>query len=205
MNFSAIKDEARSLLGNRSLTQISDARIGLWVNNSQVEIMTALQFFENEKRAYTTMVLAQGLYQLPAACLAIYDLRDDTLKRKIRRSHYRKFDNIDSSQAGAPTHYIRFGGCIQISPIPDASNLNVMYLRYCVEPTPMTLDADEPTLSIIWHEAMLFGTVSRGWYALGEMQRYLAAKNEFLALIRSRQDETGMEENDEEFGIELAR
>lgn len=205
MDFGTIKDEARLLLGNRSTSQISDARLGLWVNNSQIEIMTALQFFENEKRAYTTMVLAQELYSLPTACLAIYDLRDNTLKRKIRRSHYRKFDNIDSAQAGAPTHYIRFGGCIQITPVPDASNLNTMYLRYCVEPTAMSLSADEPTLSVMWHEAIMFGAIYRGWYALGEMQRYLAAKNEFLAIVRSRQDEAGMEESDEEFGIELAR
>lgn len=204
MNFGAIKEEARLLLGNRSTDQVSPTRLGLWTNNSQIEIMTAIQFFENEKRVYTTLVLGQVLYQLPSDCLAIYDLRDNTLGRKIKRSHYRKFDNL-SSTTGAPTHYIRFGGYFQINSTPTASDLNTIYLRYCVTPTAMALDTDSPSISVIWHEAILFGAVYRGWYALGEMQRYLAAKNEFLAIVRSRQDEMGMEESDEDFGIELAR
>jgi len=204
VNFSAIKDEARRLLGNRSVAQVSATRLGLWTNNSQIEIMTAIQLFENEKRVSTTLVLSQVLYQLPTGCLAIYDIRDHTLGRKIKRSHYRKFDNL-SSTSGAPTHYVRFSNYIQFNNTPDSANLNTIYLRYCVTPTAMSADSDNPTISVIWHEALLFGAVYRGWYALGEMQRYLAAKNEFLAIVRSRQDEMGIEESDEDFGIELAR
>jgi hypothetical protein len=202
MNFGVIKGEARLLLGNRSIEQISDSRMGLWTNNSQIEILGALQFFENEKRLMTPMVVGQEIYSLPTDCLAIYDLRDNTTGRKIRRSHYRKFDNLPS-MSGVPTHYIRFGRRIQLNTTP--SSANVMYLRYCVTPTPMVLDVDNPSLSVIWHEAIMFGTIYRGWYALGEMQRYLAAKNEFLAIVRSRQDEAAMEESDEDFGIELLK
>jgi hypothetical protein len=201
MTLAELLTELRSNLGNVSTDAISDDRLTLWLNNCQIELLSAFQFFQNEKKVTTTMVVDQAEYQLPSDCLAIYDLRDNTVKRKIRRTHYRKIDNVDYTISGDPTHYIRFGNYIQLIPVPDSAN--TMMLRYCVTPIAMSGSSDTPTVPVPWHEALLLGAEVRGWRALGEYKRAAIAKNEYISLVRSRAAEWEIEDSDEEFGIEM--
>jgi len=198
-----MRSEIKLNLGNRSTDVIPDSRYDRWLNLTEIEIISAFQFFQAEKRVTTTMVVGQALYQLPSDLLAIYDLRDNTVKRKIRRSHYRKFDNIDYDVAGDPTHYIRFGNYIQLTPVPTSAN--TLQLRYCKNINKMVNDTDTPTLPAPWHEAIMLGAEARGWRALGELKKWAIIKNEYLALVRSRNAEWEIEEGDEEFAIELMR
>jgi hypothetical protein len=200
---SEMRDEIKLNLGNRSTDVIPNSRYDLWLNLTEIEIISAFQFFQVEKRVTTTMVVGQSLYQLPSDLLAIYALRDSTIKRKIRRSHYRKFDNIDYDVSGDPTHYIRFGNYVQLTPVP--SSANTLQLRYCKNINKMVDDTDTPTLPAPWHEAIMLGAEARGWRALGELKKWAIIKNEYLALVRSRNAEWEIEEGDEEFSIELAR
>ena len=203
MNLSELRSELKLNLGNRSTTAIASTRYDLWLNNTQIELASAFQFFELEKTVTTSMVIGQSRYALPSDCLAIYSLRDTTKKRKLKRSHYRKFDNIDLTTSADPSHYIRFGSYIELTPLPNA--INTLQLRYCKTLTSMSSDSDVPSISIPWHEAILLGAEMRGWKALGEVQRRLDTKNEYLSLIRSRKSEWEIEDSDEEFGIELMR
>ena len=203
MNLGELRSELKLSLGNRSAVAIANSRYDLWLNNTQIELASAFQFFQIEKKVTASMVIAQSHYALPSDLLAIYDLRDNTVKRKIRRSHYRKFDNLDLSTTGDPTHYVRFGDYFELTPIPKATN--TMQLRYCKTLTAMTNDSDNPTLPQPWHEIILLGAEARGWKSLGEIKRRLDAKNEYLALTRSRQSEWEIEDSDEEFGVELIR
>jgi len=203
MTLRQILDELRLNLGKISSATVSDDRMKVWVNNCQIELLTAFQFFQNEKKVKTAMVIGQAEYSLPKDCIAIYDLRDNSAKRKIRRTHYRKIDNVDFSVSGAPTHYIRFGNYIQLIPVPDATN--ELMLRYCVSPSALSSDDDVPVVPVTWHEAILLGAESRGWRSLGEYKRAAIVKNEYISLVRSRAAEWEIEESDEEFGIELVR
>jgi len=198
MNLGDMRGELILLLGNRS--DLLNARYNLWINNCQIELASALQFFQSEKKVTTTMVVGQSEYTLPSECIAIYDLTDTTAMSKIKRTHYRKTDNTNLTQTGTATHYIRFGNYIQIFPIPDAAN--TMQLRYCVSMTAMSGDADIPTLPQPWHEVIMLGAEWRGWRALGEYQRAALAKNEYIAMVRSKQSEYEIEDSDEEFGVE---
>lgn len=202
LTLSEIRSEVKLNLGNRSTDVIADARYNLWINLTELELASAFQFFQLEKVATTTMVAGQAVYQLPSDLLAIYSLSDTTAKRKLRRSHYRKFDNIDTTVSGDPTHYIRFGSYIQLVPVP--AQANVLQLRYCKIFNKMVNDNDAPTIPPPWHECLILGAESRGWRALGEYQRAALVKNEYIALVRSKQSEFEMEESDEEFAIELA-
>jgi len=201
MTLGEILTELRANLGGVSTDAITDSRMTTWVNNCQIELLSAFQFFQNEKKVTTTMVVDQAEYQLPTDCLAIYDLRDNTIKRKIRRTHYRKIDNIDYTVSGDPTHYIRFGGYMQLVPVPDSAN--TLMLRYCVTPTAMSESSDTPTVPVPWHEALLLGAETRGWKALGEYKRAAIVKNEYISLVRSRAAEWEIEDSDEEFGFEV--
>lgn len=190
--------ELQSLLGNR--TDIATTRYYTWLTNSQNELAYGLRLFEIEKKVTAAMVVGTALYSLPSDCVAIFHLRDDTEKRTIRRSHYRKFDNIDSAASGNPTHYIRFGSNIQLTPVPSAAN--TMALRY--GKTINAISASyEPTLTAMWHEVILLGAEQRGWKALGEYQRTAMCKSEQMAMIRSRRSEEEMEEEDDDFGMEV--
>ncbi len=107
MNLGELDAELKLLLGNR--TDITVARRYLWINNAQKELAYAFPFFQNADKVSTAMVVAQSEYALPDNCVAIYSIRDVTLKRKIARTSFRKFDNIDALKSGNPTHYTRYG------------------------------------------------------------------------------------------------
>lgn len=201
MNLGDIDDELNSILGSRS--SVSSSRRYLWINLAQKELAYAFPFFQNAEKKTFSMVVSQAEYALPSDCVAIYSLRDTTLKRKISRSSFRKFDNIDVAQSGDPTHYIRFGNFIELTPVPDSANGGL--LRYGKTISSMTDRSDVPTLPDPWHEVILLGAEYRAWRALKEMQQMAIVKNEYLQLLRSREPEWEQEESDEEWGAEVYR
>ncbi len=201
MNLGEIDDELRLLLGNR--TDVDATRRYLWINNAQRELAYAFPYFQNADKVTTAMVVAQSEYALPSNCVAIYSIRDVTLKRKITRSSFRKFDNIDALQSGNPTHYCRFGNWFELTPVPSAANS--MLLRFGKSIVAMTNRSDTPTLPDPWHEVVLLGAEVRGWRALRMLDQMAIVKNEYLQLLRSREPEWEQEESDEEWGIEVVR
>jgi hypothetical protein len=203
MNLGDLDDELKLLLGNRSDTAITAARRYLWLNNAQKELAYAFPFFQNADKVSTSMVIGQSEYALPENCVAIYSIRDVTLKRKIARSSFRKFDNIDALQSGNPTHYCRFGNWFELTPVPSAAN--TMLLRFGKEIVSMSNRVDNPTLPDPWHEVVLLGAEVRGWRALRQLDQMAIVKNEYLQLLRSREPEWEQEEADEEWGVEVVR
>ena len=201
MNLGSLDDELVALVGNR--TDITSARRYLWLNNAQKELAYAFPYFQNADKVTTPMVIAQSSYALPLNCVAIYSIRDITLKRKIMRSSFRKFDNIDALQSGNPTHYCRFGNQFELTPVPSAANS--MLLRFGKSITSMSNPTDEPTLPDPWHEVILLGAEARAWRALRMLDQMAIVKNEYLQLLRSREPEWEIEESDEEFGLEVVR
>jgi hypothetical protein len=201
MNLGDIRGEVKSNLGNRSSVAIPDTRYNLWINNSQIEIASAFQFFDTEKWSSRNTVIGSIAYALPTDCLAIYSLRDNTNARKIIRTGYRKLDNIDFATTGTPTRYIRYKNNIMFNYTPNA--IIQLYLRYCVVLTAMVDDIDVPTIQQPWHECIQLGAEYRGWKSVGEVKKSIAAKNEYIAMVRSRNSEWEIEDSDEEFGMEV--
>lgn len=204
MNLGQIDDELVALLGNR--TDLTESRRYLWINNSQKELAYAFPYFQNATKINISMVVAQSSYDLSIlapSCIAIYSLRNSTLKRRISRTSFRKFDSIDALQSGDPTHYCRFGNTIELTPVPIATN--TMVLRYGKKITDMSTPNDVPTLPDPWHEVILLGAEIRGLRALKQFDQMAIVKNEYLQLLRSREPEWEQEESDEEWGIEVIR
>jgi hypothetical protein len=201
MNLGEIDDELVALLGNRA--DITSTRRYLWINNAQRELAYAFPYFQNADKKTSVMVVGQAEYQLPSDCVAIFSIRDVTLKRKLTRTSFRKFDNIDCLQSGDPTHYIRFGSYIELTPVP--SSANSMLMRFGKKIVPMGNRSDEPTIPDPWHEVILLGAEVRGWRALKEMTQMALTKNEYLQLLRSREPEWEQEEADEDWGVEVVR
>jgi len=201
MNLGQIDDELVALLGNR--TDLTESRRYLWINNAQKELAYAFPYFQNADKATTVMIVSQSEYALPDNCVAIYSLRDVTLKRRISRSSFRKFDNIDALQLGDPTHYIRFEDHFELTPVPIRTN--TMLLRYGKTILDMSIRADIPILPDPWHEVILLGSEIRGLRALKQFDQMAVVKNEYLQLLRSREPEWEQEESDEEWGIEVVR
>jgi hypothetical protein len=204
MNLGAVKEEVISNLGNR--TDILPARYILWINNTETELASAFPFFQNANKGTFVLVIGTSTYSLTTAFadfLALYSVKDMTMKRRIRRSGFRKFDNIDETISGDPAYYIRYGDTIQFNVVP--AHANTIQCRYGKVLTPMAGDTDTPTITLPWHEALILGATLRGWRSLKQYDEMAIWKNEYLAFVRSREAEWETEEWDEEFGVELAR
>jgi len=206
VNLKDIRDEVKSNLGNRSTSVISDTRVNLWINLTEVELASAFPFFQNATKGTKVFTIGTADYTLTTlftTFLSIYSVKDVTLKRRIKRAGFRKFDNIDETLTGDPTHYIRYGDTIQFVPVP--SHANTWQLRYGKIITAMSGDNDNPTIPTPWHEALILGGIMRGLKAVKELQEMAVWKSEYLAFVRSREAEWETEEWDEEFGAELMR
>jgi hypothetical protein len=204
LNLGEIRSEVKSNLGNRA--DITDARYNLWINLTETELASAFPFFQNATKGTWVLTVGTATYSLTSKLtdfLALYSVKDMTVKRRIKRTGFRKIDNIDETLTGDPTHYIRFGDTIQFVPVPSAAN--TVQCRYGKTLTAMSGDNDTPTITLPWHEALVLGATLRGWRALKQYEEMALWKNEYLGFVRSREAEWETEEWDEEFGLELMR
>jgi len=206
MTLDDMRSELILLLGNRSTSIIPLTRYNLWLNNAQREIVGAVEVPEASTTATTAQVSGTALYDVDSTIMVLYGVRCEHNNRLLTPTNYRKLYNTDIDSSGDPTHWMREGTQFRVYPVPSFSSGSRNFTQRGAEVlTPMSATTDVPTLSEVWHECILLGGEYRGWRALREYQRYIAAKNEFLSMVRSRRTEDMIEDEHSDFGIQIRR
>ena len=205
MTSEEMKDELVLLLGNRSSNVIADTRYYLWLSSAQKEICGVVEVPELVTTGDVDQEDDTATYDIPSEITLIYGIKCNHNNRLLRPSGYRKLYNVDLTSSGDPTHWMREGSQFRAYPVPAfSSGTRTFTVRGVGVLTDMSASV-EPTLSWLWEECILLGGEYRGWKALREYDRYLAAKNEFLSLVRSRRTEDMIEDEHSDFGIQMRR
>ena len=186
-------------IGNREdSTFDSDWRLRK-LNLAYRELWSGILHPELERRVYATVAANQRVIPLPSDCFAVISVRDHTNGNRLTPISYRDLDNRQWT-TGVPARYARFGLNIEIDPYSDESwELKLRYQR-----RPPDLSATQNSLlAAEWDEAILLGAKFRAFDDLGQLDRSVKAKNDYLALVRSRLTQVEKEAEESDFGLEV--
>lgn len=96
-----------------------------------------------------------------------------TRKWRLRRSHSRTFDGLQSSAASDPRMYARFGKSVELYP-PPSSSLATFRVRYWCNPT-IVASPNEHTTTLVtpsaWDALMKWETLYRLYFITGQEEK----------------------------------
>lgn len=188
---------------------LSNTDLDRWINRAIMEFAYAFPFKELE--AIKTFVTAadDNTYSINAAPISLTDFRamhefglvktdpDERRGKLIPESRVRYLKNIgdiaDTTTHGNPTHYHKFGNVIYLRPVPD-SVLITIDLHYHKNITKLAGVNDTTQFHEDWDEAVTLGALYRGLRHFGEFDRFQNMRADFVATVRTRALEYGLEE-----------
>jgi len=187
-------------VGNRADDVFGEAWRLRKLNMAYRELWSGIIHPELERRVYGTVAAEQRVIPLPSDCFAVISVRDHTRGSRLKPITYRDLDNRQWT-TGVPAYYARYGLNIEIDPYSDDSwELKLRYQR-----RPPDLSATQNSLlAAEWDEAILLGAKFRAFDDLGQIDRSVKAKNDYLALVRSRLTQLEKEAEESDFGLEIA-
>ncbi len=203
----ALTDFRDEIKNGLQRTNIGDTQLDRWINMSAKEIFYSFKFREAE--ANTTFVTIQADYDYTIGSglnINVTDFRiiheeglwvelPDTERRELLievRERWLEKVTLEAASEAPPTHYHKYGNQIYLRPVPDTTILTIRF-HYWKKMTELALDADVTPLDEDWDEAVLLGTLYRGYRYFGEEQRMVNRRNEQLGIIRSRSLEIDLE------------
>lgn len=215
LGFNAIKTEVLARLGNR--TDLG-ARVERWINYAYFELIASprFSFYELETSTAIVTVVGKNTYNLSADILngekiwVITSLYDESNRMLLKKSHMREMERKGSSYGytsygqnlipGRPTHYARSDNVIALFPVPDA--VYVIVLRYLQRPDDAVAGDDFIGLGTEWEELLVTLSVSKGFEAIGQVDRALELRQIIEHLISVREEAMKLDDANTEYGIE---
>lgn len=192
----SLRTELKKMLGNRA--DIDNARLNLWVNFGYVDVAASLKIDELRGSIGFPTVPGQPLYLLPNAVAAIYGAAvADSVNYpefggraldKIDLAGYRSLKVITDE----PERFFRLGDLLVLWPTPVAAR--DLALDFWIRPQPLVVDTDSPILGYEWHESILLNARKKAFSALQEFDKALAAQNDMVASVRTKQDNKARED-----------
>lgn len=196
---------------------IGDADCDLFLNSVLREIGYAYRFRELEGTASFSTVVGSVGYQIGAGqAINISDFRklhDDglyiffpyeyqgVLIKETRTAYRKKSSPFVVEARGLPRYYHKSMNVVYLRPTPDSIvSINLVYWKKI---TPLSGINDVTPFDEEWDNIFLIGAMAEGRRGFGEMDHYVALRNDFLNMVRTRTIEEEVEEFPEG-GIQIA-
>lgn len=180
---------------------LDTTRLDRWINMAMEEFGHALKFPILEKTVTGSPVAGVNTVALPADFRAwhengVWIISPEEylgqLKRESRRNYLLNV-SYDSANRGIIGSYHIYGRTIYFRPFPDSTVLTYQ-AHYWAKVTRMSAVGDVSQFDPDWDDIILTGALYRGYRAYGEFDRYQNVRNDFLGMIRSRQEAEDLEE-----------
>lgn len=193
----SLRNELRLMLGNRG--DIPQTRYDLWLNQAYIDVATSLDIDVLRSSYGFTTVADQPFYMLPAAVFSTRGaslintvLYPETGGKPLEKS------NLDEFRAAkyvrdVPRSYFREGKMLVLWPVPDQAY--TIAVDYVVRPSYMVNPTDSPILPLEFHEVILQAARQKGFAALLEFDKSVVANNDFVDLVRRKEDSGASEDN----------
>lgn len=156
------------------------------LNRSWWTISSKLRFFERDGTYSFVTVAGTDSYPLPTDSdvvqrVIVQEAGDDDWEPLTNISDWNMFDQQQTSSEDRPTHYSLRGSSIILWPNPDkVYSVSFKYLR-----TLADIQASGPDAPQEWHEVILWGAISRGFFARGDWNRGTAAQNQQAIFLQT--------------------
>lgn len=115
----------------------------------------------SEERALESGEVVHDISDLNINAILSVRLTNGAQKRRLKRSHTRLYDSLNSVVPGIPATYARFAKTVELNPTPSSSAMTLR-LRYWAGVVRATADAETVILlPNIWMELMRYETLYR--------------------------------------------
>lgn len=206
LSLAILRQDLRLHLGMDDL-DLPNADADLLLNRAWWMLSSQLRFSEKDAVYTFSTVSGTESYALPTDSDAIQKVilqesGEDAWDTLTNISDWNMFELKDQETEGRPTHYSRRGSNFILWPNPDnVYDVRVKYLR-----TLADIQASGPDAPQEWHEVILWGAVSRGFYAIGDWTRGQQAQAQQSLLIQSLDTQETKEHEDRVFsGLRVYR
>jgi hypothetical protein len=216
-----IFDQTRAILGNRNATDLPNATLLPWTNWTLDQLASPRVYRHPELWDLTSQTLATAdrLYTIDTAgspvdtvailSVVIVSSTDPAQRLRLRPVTLRDgFTDAGRITSGTPVQYSLYSPTeIELYPTPSStySTWNLLIRRIKV-PTSFTvagIATEKSPLHRFFDEALVLGTVWRGWRHQKEVLRAEAAKAEFGQVVNEVTDRLSLEAEDRDFGPEV--
>lgn len=201
MSFVDIEDLRRELLKvlGKDEDDLDDDELDVYLNRSYWDLLNKYPF--REKEAWMDMTFNSGirLYNVVSpfeALRNIFVIDPNSKKRTpLERKSIRVYEEEHSEDdTGMPEIYLREGGKIKISPIPDQTYDGIMHYWTTLE--DLSDDNNIMPLPREWREIVLFGAEWRGWHDVGNDARRAIAQKLQMNMLNALVPVESKEEDD---------
>lgn len=191
--FDSMQDELRDMLGGRTDVE---AKLGGWINDAQVDLITSVDTDEAKGSLAITTVVGQAMYLLPTVVdnIQTISLNDSTLPdggyplEKTDKFGYR----AQMTLSDYPTKYFRERNILVLWPTPDAAYSITIDFR--IRPSYMTLTTHQPILDKEWHRAIILRAREMAFDDLMEFDKAGPAENSVTRTVRRRENREANED-----------
>lgn len=167
-------------------TDLPDAEADRLLNRAWWSLASQLRFSEKDAVYTFSTVAGTDTYAIPTDSdalqkVVLQDPAEDHWEPLTNIADWDMFELKDDQDQTRPTHYSRRGSNFILWPNPDkVYDVRVKYLR-----TLADIQASGPDAPQEWHEVILWGGVSRGFYAIGDWTRGQQAQAQQSLLVQS--------------------
>lgn len=171
LSLSLLRQDLRIHLGVDS-SDLTDVEADRLLNRSWWPMAAQIRFNEKDAEFSFTTVPGQQDYAFPSDSdsverVVILDPDSNTWEPVAKIDDWTMFEKQDEDDDSFPAYYSRRNNEFIFWPIPDAAyNVRVKYQQ-----TLADLQASGPGVPQEWHEVILWGAVSRGFFQLGDWAR----------------------------------
>lgn len=171
LSLALLREDLRTHLGMDS-DDLPDADADRLLNRAWWPMAAQINFSEKETEYSFTTVDGTQEYNFPSDSDAverviIRDPDSNTWEPISKIDDWTMFDKQDDDEDAMPVYYSRRNNVFVFYPVPDAAyDVKVKYQQ-----TLSDLQASGPGVPQEWHEVILWGAVSRGFFQLGDWNR----------------------------------
>ena len=186
-----LRQDLRDHLGVDS-DDLSDVDADRLLNRSWWPMAAQLHFNEKDAEHFFTTVAGQGEYPFPSDSdaverVVVKDPDTQMWDPLVKIDDWNMFEKQDEDMDAFPSYYSRRGNEFVLWPIPDAE----YEIRVKYQQTLSDLQASGPGVPQEWHEVILWGAVSRGFFQLGDWARGKEAQNQqalYLTSLKTQEE-----------------
>ena len=185
LSLALLRSDLRDHLGV-DVDDMPDADADRLLNRAWWPLAAQLRFNEKDAEYSFTTVAGTQDYAFPSDSdaverVVIYDTNSEEWVPLSKVDDWNMFAKQDNDEDALPAFYSRRGNEFILFPVPDDEyDVRVKYQQTLVD-----LQSSGPNVPQEWHEAILWGAVSRGFFILGDWARGKEAQNQQVIHIAS--------------------